>query len=147
MSPLSSSHAVSFVFFAVFASFGLGSLAYADAPPATHLVRIPARAVGDLAALELTPVRSIDYGAYALLLLSDADFDRLRSSGAEFEDRANAYTLRLGGFAFDPLRHEPAFLTDWEPPTLTEPNLHLFQPLGLMRPAWLKGLRVATVLE
>ena len=131
MSPLSSSHAVSFVLFAVLASFGLGSLGYADAPPATHLVRIPARAVGDLAALELTPVRSIDYGAYALLLLSDADFD----------------TLRLGGFAFDPLRHEPAFLTDWEPPTLTEPNLHLFQPLGLMRPAWLKGLRVATVLE
>jgi subtilisin family serine protease len=101
-----------------------------------HVVRVPAGT--DLGALELASATDLDYGSFRWLELGDADYQRLVDSGVAFTEMADAHTVQVLGYRFDPLAQgEPAVPVDL---LAGDGGLALVQFRGPVRQQWLDTL-------
>jgi hypothetical protein len=65
-------------------------------------VRIPVGSTSDLVALHLSPVRMVDYDSYLWIEIDAEDYERLWKSDVSFTVAANAGTVQITGYSFDP---------------------------------------------
>ena len=70
---------------------------------ATYYVTVPQTAVAEATQLSLTPQAAWDYGSFHWLQLNGKDFARLMASGLEFTLQADAGTLQVNRYRFDPV--------------------------------------------
>ncbi len=118
----------------------------------TRVVRLPAREFSRAKSLALRPARQIDYGSFAWIELSEAEFAKLQSSGVSFEEQRDAFVLRLGEQSFDPLVRRPVLAPGWDAAPERGADLHLVQFAGPARPEWrgnleASGLKVVEYIE
>jgi serine protease AprX len=106
-------------------------------------LRLPAAAYRE-ARQELDGLGSaIDYGSFVWLETTAAGLNTAEAAGLPVEVYGDAYTLRLGGLAFDPLREGVSLPVGWEAAPADGPDLHLVQFAGPIRAAWLDDLQAA----
>ncbi len=122
----------------------VGWLTLVVAPPtsageSTHAVRVPAAAVADVNRLGLGSHVDLDYGGFHWLLLDTHQLGLLNASGLPHTMVAEAGTVRVPGFAFDPL-------VDGEPSlpralkAAPGSGLRLVQLVGPVRDEWVEQL-------
>ncbi len=119
----------------------------------THYVRLSAGALAQAAGLDLTPSLDINYGSFRWLELTDEQIAKLNAAGVPFTEKQDAFMLRLGENAFDPIVDgqpvEPASLNAIR---RDGPDMHLVQFKGPAKQEWLdqlnaSGLRVVKYLH
>ncbi len=121
----------------------------ADATPdnsGLHYVKLSAASFAQSGPLALQPVSISDYDRFVWIELNASDLARLQASGIAFQERTDAFVLRLGGLAFDPRVAAPNLPDGWGAVRSDEPDLHLIQFAGPMRASWLADLQ-ATGLQ
>ena len=129
---------------AVICTCVLSTAALAAGPtarPTDHIVRIPAEARADLAAVSPVLHRSEDYGSFLWLTLSDDEFNRLNAAGVPLEEQRDPYVLTLGGQRFEPLRGVPDAPAGLRAVDQSGADLRLIQFHGPVRAEWLDNLR------
>lgn len=102
----------------------------------------------DLATLAVHPTRSIDYGAFRWVVVSDEDATRLAAAGRSDLVVSDAGQVRVPGYAFDPLRTgEPVlgFAERASDAADTEAGLRLVQLWGPPRADWYGELEAANM--
>ncbi len=105
-----------------------------------HFVRLAADTLAEAQRLNLSFERALDYGLFVWVELSAADFTALRDSGLPFDERTDAFTLRLGELSFDPLTDPPELPPGWDTVQPDGPDLHVVQFIGPPRTEWLDNL-------
>ncbi|MFQ5462137.1 MAG: S8 family serine peptidase [Phycisphaerae bacterium] len=108
-----------------------------------HYVKLSAAAFTQASPLALQPESLSDYGPFVWVELNAADLARLQGAGIAYEERADAFVLRLGGQAFDPLVAAPNLPEGWDAANTDGPDLHLVQFAGPMRASWLTDVQAA----
>ncbi len=122
------------------------------APIPNRVVRVPQRELSRARNLALRPARQIDYGSFAWIELSPAEFAKLQASGVSFEEQRDAFVLRLGEQSFDPMVSRPVLAPGWDAVSDRGADLHLVQFVGPSRPEWrgnleASGLKVVEYIE
>ncbi|MCA9309910.1 MAG: hypothetical protein KDA21_01820, partial [Phycisphaerales bacterium] len=118
-----------------------------------HLVRLSVSAMSQASPLGLSPSIDLNYGTFRWLEISDAEFAKLQAAGVPFTEKQDAFMLRLGDNAFDPvIDGQPV-----EPQGLNSvhragPDMHLVQFKGPARQEWLdqmnaSGLRIVKYIH
>jgi len=108
--------------------------------PITQWVRLSSGTASDLNAIGVTAGKTLNYGAFVWIEVSDVDLGRLRSAGLEYEERPDFYTLRLAGLAFDPVAAPPELPLGWDAVPGDAPDLQLVQFIGPTRDEWIADL-------
>jgi serine protease AprX len=103
------------------------------------LLRISQHSSSRLDDLDVVPLRTLDYGTYQWIEVSNADYAILHRSGVIIQEAS--YELSLGGYEFDPLSGYPRLPTGWESITENNSDLRLVQVVGPTRQAWLNALQ------
>ena len=104
----------------------------------------------NLAPLALSPSLEIDYGSYRWLTLNHANMNRLQAAGFPFAVQADAHTVRVPGFQFDPLVDgEPSLTAPWAATVGQAAGLRLVQLIGPAKEAWVTSIQAtgARVLQ
>ncbi len=121
---------------------GLALLAFTPtvvAAPPTTAVRVPASAVRDLDRLGMAPAVDLDYGGFRWLELDPAELARLVASGVPYQEVEGAGTVRVMGYAFDPVvEGEPQLPARLQ--GQSDPGLRLVQLIAPLREEWVADL-------
>ncbi len=112
-------------------------------PAPGHFVRVPAAALAQLQALNLSPLRSIDYGSFRWLELDSADFEALAAGDLAFVEQPDAGQVRVPGYRFDPLAEGEPALPDSLRATSRAAGFRLIQFAGPVKAEWLAQVEAA----
>ena len=107
-------------------------------PADTIYVRVLNWQTADRLRLNISPTAELDYGSFAWLGLSPADFARLEASELSFEIIPDPYRLTLAEQRFDPLQSQPNLAADWTTGARAAgPDFQLIQVIGPTQSDWL----------
>ncbi|MFZ0543822.1 MAG: S8 family serine peptidase [Candidatus Promineifilaceae bacterium] len=90
-------------------------------------------------ASNITPIQTIDYGAFVWLELDQEAFVQLQAEKVSYEQLEEGYTLRLGELSFDPVQNSPDLPAGWDSVS-NSPDYHLVQFSGPTKSEWLGAL-------
>ncbi len=113
----------------------------ADTARGSHFVRVPAEEAARLAGIPAE--RSLDYGSFRWLVLTESGLRDLEARGVRFEEVAEAGQVRVGAHRFDPLAEgEPALPAASRASSAGE-QLRLVHLIGPTRTEWIGQLAAA----
>jgi hypothetical protein len=113
------------------------------AAAASRFVRLPAAASEALPGLDLAPRFAAAYGGFRWLELDEDDYRRLLASGLPFTEDAEAGSVQIVRYRFDPLVDGEPALGPGEAANDDGPGFHLVQFRGPVTAAWLGELAAA----
>ncbi|GJM23954.1 MAG: hypothetical protein DHS20C16_03690 [Phycisphaerae bacterium] len=131
---------------AVAVAFSLHTQAIANdkkAETPKHAVQMSPQAAKAMAAQGIASDSVTDYGTFVWMELTDEQRDRVRQSGIEMQDHANAFRITLGEQTFDPVAGVPAVPNALVAGRSGGPDLHLIQMKGPTKAAWVDELEAA----
>ncbi len=108
-----------------------------------HAVRVSKQTAQALQAEGIAADSAMDYGTFVWMEVTDAQRDRVRQSGVDMQDYANAYRMTLGEQTFDPLSGVPATPNGFIAGRSGGPDLHLIQMKGPTKAGWVDELEAA----